>query len=186
MGIVAATEYMEFTVIWKRRNLLRHALIMQRRPHPRRYSTPHYADGAERREGGGGKALQFVARFDAEIAQLRPPPPMPSRQKKSTAVAPAEATRPLKESPSIRAPSALFVVRPSAPHPRRRCDRMQRKEAFLISQVDRLVRCHEDEALIVLARKKAAIARSVSKKKHGEQDEESSDLLHARHFPIEE
>ena len=26
----------------------------------------------------------------------------------------------------------------------------------------------------------------VSKKKHGEQDEESSDLLHARHFPIEE
>ena len=43
-------EYVEFTVIGKRRNLLRHALIMQRRP--RRYSTPRYADEAEAREGG--------------------------------------------------------------------------------------------------------------------------------------
>ena len=76
-------ECKEFTVIWKGRNLLRHALIMQRRPArslaragiPRRITVTDGRTERTRGTRGGEKALQFVARFDAKIAQLRPPMP---------------------------------------------------------------------------------------------------------------
>ena len=60
---------------------------------PRRAGIPRRITPTE----GERQTLQFVARFDAKIAQLRTRPPMPSRQTKSTAA----ATGLLKESPSI-------------------------------------------------------------------------------------
>ena len=96
-----------------------------------------------REEGRGGeKALQFVARFDAKIAQL--PPPMPDEVN-------SDHLKKVHQSEFLLGSSSSVLIRthPSVQHhrPTDRCqrgrgrdrrDRMRRKEAFLISQVDRL------------------------------------------------